>query len=245
MDESLEQRVLAFLEAERRRLGTAQGNMLGMVLGEVLHYQHVVRRVLDRYETLNSEYLAIHDRLQASLSGSGEKSSPLTDEQQRLSDQSRQRGDELRQEIETYCLFSRILLDKMTQTLVACLGPGTGEQTSHRRFIATIDTYLGEKKLAPLSSELKTCMQQFETSIIDFRDHAVVHAKSPRGLRGLAWNRDRREAYLIYHRLYPRETDKQINGLSPSELMRDLEQYTDLWLSYLEQNSSSWSEHGE
>jgi len=124
--------------------------------------------------------------------GPGEGERPLTDEETALRTEQATIAFELRHEIESFYVFSRIWLDKITQATVAFFGPGTGEQTSHRKFTRSITTY-SRKKGVKLLPEITEIMQRLQAQIVDFRDDVVVHAKSPRGLRGSGWNNEPRE----------------------------------------------------
>ncbi len=227
-----------FVSYQMERLGNRQGNVISFVLMNVGEYRSMLLRVLGRYSPLNDRYLKTVDELTQSLgSGSGE----FSPAQQELFNRQLELSSALRQEIETFYVFARILLDKITQATRACFGPGKGMTASHRQFMNVFPGYLGARNLSTPANEFMHLMRDFENRIMDFRDDVIVHEKSPRGMKGLGWNNEERLTYLTYNRLFPRPTDSQIDGRPPPELMDQLETYLDLWTGWLVANQDKTS----
>jgi hypothetical protein len=228
-------RVLTIGERQLSRVGDFELNTMMQRLGQVLYYMDVVYRVFARYSQLNADFLAAMQRLQSSTTATG--GGVMSPEQIRLHDEQHALGDELRQEIETFYLFSRILLDRMTQAFTATLGEGQHAQTSFHKLIGSIDKYVAGRELPPVPEVHKELMRQLEADIVDFRDNQIVHEKSPRGMWPIGFDSVRHETYLMYTRLYPRESDKEVHGKYPSDLLKTIEEYSGEWLSYLEDNT--------
>ena len=234
------ERLSAYLERLRLRIGTEPGNIAGTALGEVKYHLEALHRVVDRYRERSQTFVDLHRAFFESVQ-QHEHPHELTAEEEESLAQRWPVQSELRQEIETFYLFARILLDKMTQALVACLGQGKYAPTSHSKLISKADQYLGEQGVRPVPDELRSLMTELDSTVTDFRDDVIVHDQSARGLRPIGWDRDSKLAYLIYSRLYPRERDEQITGLPPTVVMDTICHYAMSWLDYLESVESNAS----
>ncbi len=236
------ERLSAYLEHLRVQIGTEPGNIAGIAVGEVDSYLGVLERVLSRYYERSVTFVDLTRAFLVSIQEEEDQPHELTPDEEENMEQRGALQSELRQEIETFYLFARILLDKMTAAFVACIGQGKYAPTSHSKLIDIVDDYLGEKGLGPIPDELRALMTELDTTVTSFRDDVVVHDKSARGLHPIAWDQDSKLTHLIYTRLYPREKDEQITGLPPTVVMDTIRRYSIRWLDYLESIASAASE---
>jgi hypothetical protein len=234
MDTAFTTQLNELTEKVRHQLDNREANTLGRVVGEVQFYRRVVERVSHRCVQANERFFTSMDALEASLAGASD--GPMSPHQQRLWFAHAESGELLRQEIETFYLFARVLLDKLTHAFCSLLGWGQHAQLSFHGFADEITKFTRAKGLPAVPDEDLTVMRQLQADIVDWRDDQIVHAISPRAIRPFGFEQSRREAYLMYTRIYPEARDKDVIGKRPSDMLGTLNDYCDRWLAYLERN---------
>jgi len=138
-------------------------------------------------------------------------------------------------EIESFYLFSKILLDKIARFTQFFFGQIRAKPlTSHDDLAKHLDDYVAQYQLQ-LPVGFRDSVQNLKVQIADFRDHFIAHEQSPRTQRGTTWQ-NAEPGRLTLNRVYQRPTDPSpVSGNVP-ELYDSLERHLRLFLQFIKDN---------
>jgi hypothetical protein len=203
--------------AELRSLGLGQ-------IADLLSYLHIC---LEDHDEANNRLLALIDSL------------PSGKEQTNLADR-RRLVTTLHLRIETFYVFSKILLDKTAQAIEHYFGPGRKASLErHSKLRKNLAAFISQKGLSDPPPSLIEKMAEVEARISDYRDHFVTHEQSPRSMKATKFDRAMGETAIVPTRLYSSTVDVLSTSASepPQMLMRLIESYIIELIDYLSLNA--------
>ena len=209
-----------FVEAERALYLGEANNLVAFTLGQVGRYLRFLEIIYKRYKC--AAY-ALSEKWEEyiELLNSGKE---LTDEDHQKFLMSWQDTESLHLEIESFFLFSNILLGKFGQCIERFFGQAQGcSLGSHRKLCKSIDSYRSQKDLNILDSWLEMA-RNLESSVTDYRDKSIAHFKNPRALHGTSFSKEGK-AGILTTTLYPKKSDTQAISKDVDEVYELIHRY--------------------
>ena len=209
-----------FVEAERALYLGEANNLVAFTLGQVGRYLRFLEIIYKRYKC--AAY-ALSEKWEEyiELLNSGKE---LTDEDHQKFLMSWQDTESLHLEIESFFLFSNILLGKIGQCIERFFGQGQRcSLGSHRKLCKNIDSYMDQKDLVILDSWLEMA-DNLESSVTEYRDKSIAHFKNPRALYGTTFSKEGK-AGILTTMLYPKESDTQSISQDVNEVYELIHRY--------------------
>jgi len=214
-----------FIEGERNRYETHDGNRLAIGGANVSRYCEYLVVILGRYESasraLNANLLAFS----ASTSEKEVKSGTLDAEQmQRLAEGGRL-SMLVHLEIEAFYVFAKVLLDRLADFVEMYFGKAHGiSLASHDKLAKHLSGYAALKGLT-LPPELDDTLLYLREHLIEFRDKQVTHQHNLRVLRGTGAAHE--GATMLVTHLYPKPSDTDARSVRLHELSDAVNRYVD------------------
>jgi hypothetical protein len=222
-----------FVGLHRRRFVIDQDNMFAFAFGKVTRYWGFLEIIYERYKVAGSAYIENTKALLETIKRGG--SHPLTEEQERLHEAGYPLQEAVQLEIESFYLFAKILLDVVAHAIEYYFGPARGVSLdSHDNLSKDFYRYADMKGLDKDDSFYKK-ITELKTLIADFRDYQIAHEKSPRTMKGTLFDNDG-NVRLGVGRLYPKESDLQVDSSDLTNLRTELEGYVELVTTFIEAN---------
>lgn len=223
----------AFVAMHRSRFVTNQNNTFAFSWGKVFRRVEFLRLIIERYASVSRDYVFNQTELQKGFQP-GEH--PVSQEQQQLFDRGTKLGNELHLLIESSYLFSKIVLDDVARAIEYYFGAVSKVSLdSHDDLSKKIESYTERKSLI-VSLRFVKMIGDLKSRICDFRDYQIAHEKSPRTMAGTTWGDS--GVRISINKLYPKETDTQVDSESPDQILSALEAYLDQVTTFLETNDS-------
>lgn len=222
-----------FIQRERDRFDTKHNNMFAFSWSEVARYRGYLDIIFGRYTQASRDFME-NTKAQQALTKPG--THPMTPEQMRFSEQGAEISARLHLEIESFYLFTKILLDKVARALEFYFGKGRGRSLdSHDDLTKHFPAYAEQKALqldAPFIALIAKCKKE----IADYRDYQIAHEKSPRTTRSTMYSRDGTNVRMLLNQIYPKDTDTQIESASLDTLLPLVDEYVAAVLAFVTQN---------
>lgn len=210
-----------FVEVERAFFDGEDNNKFAMAFGQILRYRSFLGIISHRHEDHNREFFKLIER-QKLLSSSG--GGQLTEEQAAWWEEISNLSTHIQLEIESYYLFAKILLDKVSRFVEFFFGPERGlSLDSHDQMTKCFDAYARNKNLKGYD-RVATSLTSLKTDIANFRDYQISHEKSPRTIRGISFS-GTGQTSILSTKMYPKVTDVQVQSETPGKLEEDLHLY--------------------
>lgn len=221
-----------FVEVERALFDGEDNNKFAMAFGQILRYCNFLGIITRRHEDHNREFFKLIERQKQLFSpGSGQ----LTKEQATWWEGNTRLCTHIQLEIESYYLFAKILLDKVSRFVEFFFGPERGlSLDSHDQMTKCFDAYAKNKNLKDYD-RVKTCLASLKADIADFRDYQISHEKSPRTIRGVSFS-GAGQTSIFSTKLYPKVTEVQVQSETPGKLEEDLHVYLREIISLIQTN---------
>lgn len=225
----------AFVALERNRFEVKHNNMFAFSFREVERYFNFLEIIYVRHQSAVGEYLKIFNAFnQATDKSPG--SHTMTDKEMMLLGNLEQLGIMVQLEIESFYLFAKMLLDKITRAVEFYFGQAKKlSLDSHDDFVKCISAYSATKDLT-LDEHLLTLARKLKNNISDFRDYQITHLKSPRTVRGTTV-----DGRMSLFQIYPTEKDEQKETLLLDNLSNEIGEYTELVIAFMQMNSEKTS----
>lgn len=212
--------VLDFIKNQRNCFGVYDNNRFSVSFSELIRYLDFLNIILNRYKDA-SEVLARHLKSYKEPSvGFCEFTTDMDDWNKNC----RTLQNNTALEIESYYLFSKILLDKVAHSIELYFSPARGESlNSHDLMCKNIVSYVKSKGLTFPENILDEA-KILKNLISDTRDYKFEHLKYPRINRYVQIN-ENGSAVLVFNNLYPKDTDKITKTVDLNILSSDLYKY--------------------
>lgn len=223
------------------RANTRDRNLLCLEISETLIYLEYLEIILHRYNKASNLYFKNYAILDEIMQKSEENSRELTDYEMKLSNKNIDLGKAIRFEIESFYLFSHILLNKLVVfpcryfrhefSRVITYG-------SHNQFWKSI---VKINNFDPIKQELLELANWLNEKIVNFRDKQITHTLTSdhfqrRLIRGMSWSPDQK-IRIQSLTLYP---DKKTSNAEQSEdveiLSKKIEDYIKEFCIFLDIN---------
>lgn len=210
----------AFISEERRHFETEGNNMFAMAFGQVRRYHDFLAIIKERHDRLSNKYKGLSERYNALLpTCSGP--CPIGEELGACLEEMRNMSTAFQLEIESYYLFAKIMLDRVAHFVEFVFGPERRlSLDSHDQMTKHFRGYCEAKGLKDVD-KVESLLGSLKTDIADFRDYQIAHEKSPRTIRGVGLLGDG-GAFMMSTKLYPKDSDGQVQSKSPEKLKLDL-----------------------
>lgn len=229
------EKLINFIQTERERLAVEDGNIFAFSFGKVTRHWMFLEIIRQRYQDASAAFIAHSEAFRAMIKPGGPHT--MTVEQMKLQGQGGYLSNLVHLEIESYYLFAKIMLDEIFHAIENYFGPARGlSLDSHDDLAKRLHGYAATKGLT-IPESFEQAVSDLRQRISDFRDQQIAHEKSPRTMRGTMWDADG-QVMLATNRLYPKDTDKQVNSESLASLAAALEAYVDSVMTFIETNRS-------
>lgn len=223
-----------FITSNRNKFADKHNNMFTFSLGEIQRYYEFLEIISGRWERIEAEYVAgVRHMMEMGKKNPG--SHVMTTDEWALHEESRKKSTLLHLEMESYYLFSKIMLDKVARSIEFFFGATRSLPLDSHDDLTKNLTKIAEHKGLLISEELLWLIPRIKKTISDFRDQQIAHQKSPRVARGTMFATDGSTKMMI-NMLYPKETDIQSEGVNLSELRVLVDQYLNEVVRFLEAN---------
>lgn len=234
---SASQRLVVFIEVERDRLETRDGDILGA-------YANQLRELVGFLEVTTNESADATRAWWQSFQewqAKGGREAEETAEMARLLEEVERTGLIFFLRVETFYLFAKILLDKLARLIPLYFRPGrgVGGLTAHSSLVkGALPRFAKQQGLTPVPPSLADLIQELGRRVSDYRDDWIAHdqALSPRNVRGIAVLLDIGDAAILTERLYPRAGESRAQSEPLRTLLPLIERYVIELLDYLERN---------
>jgi hypothetical protein len=225
-----------FVGSERERFEITQDNIFAFSWAKIsrrLAFLDIIER---RYLDASDKFIANSEAVRK-LTLPGKH--PVTPEQQALHDEAIPLGADVHLQIESYYLFSKIMLDHVAHAIEYYFGPAAKlPLDSHDDLSRSLNGYAAAKGLT-VSAELTATIADLKRRISDVRDYKISHEKSPRTLSGTGWNHTDRLATIMMTRIFPRESDPgQFDSEPLPALRQSLHDYLSVVVDFITANRS-------
>jgi hypothetical protein len=229
-------RLSNFIAEHRNAFSVNDGNVFVTSFSKVTRHWVFLEIIRARYAEASTALVANSRAFQLTMKPGGPHT--MTPEQVALQQEAWWLGNLVHLEIESFYLFAKILLDEMAHGIENYFGPSRGlSLDSHDDLCKCLRKY-GETKGLTITTEFEHVVADLRRRISDFRDAQVAHEKSPRTLKGIAWDATGKTRF-VSNRLYPVANDRQVESESLDSLAAALESYVDQIVAFLRTNQSN------
>lgn len=223
-----------FISSERNRFDNKHNNMFSFAFSQVSRYYGFLLVIQKRHKLASDQFISNFRQFQATMKGA-KGSHPMTTEQMHIQAEGAKITTELHLEIESFYLFAKILLDKLTRAVEFYFGSARGlSLDSQDKFCKNIQAYAKGKGLE-INAELVQRAEEMKKEISDFRDQQIAHHKSPRTVRGTMFGPDK-ETRMMLSNIYPKPEEKQVESKNIAELLKSTDNYIDEVLKFITAN---------
>ena len=224
----------AFAVSERNLYSGEDNNRVGLALAQVGRYLRFVAITEDRYLQVSREVAKkFWESIEATKGQSGTRT--LTKKEIAELEEDGRRSLSLQYEIESFFLFSKILLDKCAQFVEDYFGDGRSlSLKSHRKWCKVLNEYVKAKELH-VPDEMPDLMEALLVEVGEYRDKGITHQRNPRTMHGTSIYRDG-EARITTTTLYPKTSDRSFTSPVVATVTELLEKYIACLLQLIEQN---------
>lgn len=207
-----------------------QNNTFALSMAHVGRYESFLALIVDRYEAANKAFLADAEAFVAATKAGSEYGDERLEQSRRLT-------DELHLEIESFCLFAKILLDHIAHAICYYFGPARGiPQFRHSVLVKKLNAYAATKNLVIPDGFLAQA-SALQARVSDYRDDNVTHDNSSRTIYVTMYDSIGRKAAIAPSRLRPVEReDQDSRSDSPDELLATIDKYIESFVHLLETN---------
>jgi hypothetical protein len=228
------QTLIDFIGRERTRFAVDDSNIFAFSFSKVTRHWAFLEIIRQRHKDASAAFIANSEAFRATIKP-GDYT--MTQEQMKLQAEGWPLSNLVHLEIESFYLFAKILLDELAHAIENYFGPARGlSLDSHDDLAKSLRAYAAAKGLT-IPEEFEKSVSDLRQRISDFRDQQIAHEKSPRTMRGTTWDTTG-EVMLATNRLYPKDSDKQVNSESLGGLMAALAEYIGSVISFVEANRS-------
>lgn len=224
MQSNLVDRFEAFVLSERERYYADDNNLFASSLGHVGRYLRFIEIAKSRYIMTGEK---VTQRFQAVMAVS--RHHPNGTRELTGKEANDLRGDvnihiNLHYEIESFCLFAKILLDTIARCIWDYFGHTRGITiTSHTTLQKHLDKYAKDKDLQ-IPDNMNSIIEELTTSVIEYRDKHISHQHNPRTIH---------TTHILIGKgtriggtaLYRKQTDKYFESPNIEHIYNVIEQY--------------------
>jgi len=228
------QKLSSFSSSERSRFDTRHNNIFAFVFSQVERRYKSLLLIAERYRQSSKLFIDNHKKLQALLDKSS-GSHLMTKRQMQILKKGGEITIKLHLEIESFYLFSKIMLDEIARALEFYFGQERSlSLDSHHLLCKNLAKFSANKGLL-LNKNMVRLAKKLKKDISDFRDYQIAHHKCPRTMRGTIFG-STGEARISLNRIYPRPDDIQVETKTIKELEDFLSAYVNEVIDFFKKN---------
>lgn len=228
----LVQLLTLFVNGERALYGTEDSNRAAFSIGQVTRYVGMAEVARQRCEHFQDLY-AVH--VQFMTGGLFKGSSKLSEEQRAELERGARTGQQLHMEIETYFLFTCILLDRIANCIYDFFGQEQGVRLqSHRNLKKNLERYADAKGLALPDDMIRYAKELFEEVVV-YRDKNITHLKRPRAMHATLTHPEHGSRIAITA-LYPVDNDAQVESPIVKVVQAKVRTYVEMFIEVIQNN---------
>lgn len=220
-----------FIRAERDKFSDKRNNSFAFSFGQIRRYYDFLKNIIHHCDVANKAFQE-NTRLMMEFAKTGGKE--WDDEKRKELHRGYELTTELHLQMESFYLFAKILLDKISQSIYFYFGNTQTNFQSHHNMIKNFQRYVSEKNLSS-PNDLFVQMEVLQEKISEFRDQVIVHQYSPRATKATMYDASG-ESWLVDTRVEPKEGERQREGMSPKQLIKQIDDYILEVLNYLSAN---------
>ena len=213
-----------FVWLEANRFSSKHCNMFLSSFSQIVTYREFLNIIMERHKKVTKDYLKKSKIFQKYIHE--QRSGTLTKSQLKLLEERRRKHPILHLDIESFYLFSKILLDKVARFIEFYFGKVRCKSfDSHDKLVKNLSDYVKAKGIN-LPEEFEKTVNRLKKDVSDFRDKEIAHEKSPRTIRGISFN-DKGQVGIFSTQLYPTDINKQTQTKYLTDLLCDIGLYLD------------------
>lgn len=226
---SIVDRFSAFVIAERERYEGDDNNRVAFSLSQVGRYLRFVGIAMDRYRCTNNEVVVRFRRkmnaIREACAGANKTiSRELTPHEVAEGENDALLHNQLHYEIESFFLFAKILLDRISHFVGDFFGAVREVSLkSHDKWCKGINHFSRSKNLT-LPEGIVETMDRLSKAVADYRDKQITHLKNPRASHGTIITGEG-ATRISMSPLYPRDNDRQADSPGVDEVVAIIEIY--------------------
>ena len=207
-------------------MSSTHNNMFVCSFCQILQYLEFLNIILKRHKRVTKIYLQKRKIFQKSIQE--HRNETLTKYQLKLWDELRIKHPLFHLDIESFYLFSKILLDKVSRFIEFYFGKVRRKSLdSHDKLAKNLSDYVKAKGIT-LPKGFEKTVNRLKKEVSDYRDKEIAHEKSPRTIKGISLS-DEGQVSIFSARLYPTDRDSQAQTNNLLDLLNDI----DLYLGYV------------
>jgi len=225
-------RVQVFREAAFERTDTDIANKIGINISLWSRYYEFLEIVLKRYEAANSAFMSGIEQQFATMTP-GTK--VLSEDDLREQEHSASLWLKLHLEIESFYIFAKILLDRISDTFSYYFAyPLKKSGSTHSQLTSCFGKVCTDKCLVVQPANLHSTMEVLKRRIINYRNKAIEHVSDPRLIHGTRWGSGK--TAIAPRFIPPSDSDITQETGDLNELFKLLDQYIVTMLDFFEAN---------
>lgn len=222
-----------FIDKERNKYSNKHNNLFATCFSQIERYHQFLEIILKRYSKASNDYINIWGNFYQI----SRKAKPLKGDAKKLYEDGINLGTILHLEIESFYLFAKILLDKVSLAIEFYFGCARKASLhSHDKLAKNLSAFLKDKKLPDFSEKLMQHLKELKIDIIDYRDKQIIHEKSPKKMCATSFNITSKESAIIATKIYPDENDTQAASIPLDKIMNNIDQYLKEIIEYISEN---------
>lgn len=226
----------SFISSERECFDTRYNNIFTFAFSEIMRYYEFITIISKRYNKISKLYINSFNEFWASLIKKPGVSHPMTPQQIQLQEKVREITTKLHLEIESFYLFVKILLDKLSRNLWLYFGTERGlSLASHDKLSKNIEKYCSKKGLE-IDENFITLIKKLKNDISNFRDKQITHLNDLRTLRGTGFGPNGNIRISLAN-IYPEPSEKQRESTDIKELLNSIDAYIQKTIQFIQKNS--------
>jgi hypothetical protein len=232
-----------FITRQRDQLPPDDSNYFGVVVfGDVTKYYQFILLIVER---LRREGSVFFERTRArfeQMRQTGPGTRRLTLEEEQEYEGAATQTAQLHLEIESFFIFTSILLDRIAGATQYYFGASKGQWKSFEAMKDHLEGYAENKGLSVPPVDLLELARWLHGNVSLFRHELLVHKHEDdyRARLGFATGLDNStgETYPILGLLFPKEGEEPKTGERPEVILSKLDAFINAWVDYLTQNES-------
>jgi hypothetical protein len=232
-----------FINSQRDQLSADESNYFGLVVfGDVSKYYQYILLIVERYRREGGVFFERTTARLEQMRQAGPGVRRLTPEEEQEQEEGAAQTAQLHLEIESFFIFTSILLDRIAGATQYYFGASSGQWKSFEAMKKHLKDYAENKGLSVPPVELLELARWLHRNVSLFRHELLVHKHEDdyRARLGFATGFDEStgETYLVLGLFFPREGEEPKIGERPEAILAKLDTFINAWVDYLAQNQS-------
>jgi hypothetical protein len=205
-------RLHSFIVSQRNQLPADESNYFGLVFGDILKYHRYVLLIVERYRREGGVFFNRTKARFEQMRQAGPSVHRLTPEEEQEHEEGVLQTTQLHLEIESFFIFTSILLDRITGATQYYFGASSGQWKSLEAMKDHLAGYAKNKGLSVPPSELVGLTHWLHRNVSLFRHELLVHKHEDDYRARLSFatgfEMSSGETYLILGLSYPEEGEE-------------------------------------